>query len=370
MGSWSVYCGISNITIHEGDEALLVPLEKAKENYNDFDQWKLATLPIFGSYNDYGEIEDIKKDFNTTLIENEYQCSIEEFCHCLIRSEIDGKDGQGNLTNEQAERICSLSYMWIKKDVWDLMTNYISNGYGRSGSLDFGNKKILDHLGIEYVGENKNDTRYNKLYKYGKQYFKSDGTFLSCCPKTGKTLTQTVTYQGEKIKCLSDKNKSIYRLKDLKEVLPDLDVSFFESKEKQHLLDLLDDFMLKMQYFSSLFNMKYLLQSEIRYLSLIKNISIVEALYNEDLKKEYLLPDIFKKYIELLYNNDSEILSIISKLITLKKNCYVFSKLLEPYVSCITPQCGEDEDHLNILKGFVKILEETILENNSDEEEE
>jgi len=358
MGSYSVYCGISNMTIHEGDEVLLLPLEKSNKNCGSNDSWKISTFPIFGSYNDYGEIGHIKKDFNTALIEEEYKCTIEKFCVCLTGNYFSNE--QGGLEKEKAEKINSLSYMWIRKDVWDFMIGYSPEGFGRGGSLDFGNKKILEQLGFEYVGENKNDTRDKLLYRYGKQYFKSDGTYLSCCPKSGKTLTKTIISNGKKIKCLSEKSKSIYNLATLKEVLPDLDVSFFENKEKQHLLSFLDDFGLTMQYFSSLFNIEYHQYLGLQMLSLIRKITITEAINYKGLEKEYLIPNILKRYIELLSDNNSEALYVLSSLITLKYNCNIFSKLFEPYICCITPQCGEDEAHLNILKGFVKILEKNI----------
>jgi hypothetical protein len=163
MGSWSVYCGISNITIHEGDDALLVPLEKANGDYNNNDKYKLVIFPIFGSYNDYGEIGYIKKDFNTELIEEEYKCSIEDFCSCLVRNDIE--NDYGNLSKEKAERIKLLSYMWIKKDVWDFLINFKPKSFRRNGHFDLGDEKILNYLGFKFVGIKKNDTRYNKIYK-------------------------------------------------------------------------------------------------------------------------------------------------------------------------------------------------------------
>lgn len=350
MGSWSVYCGISNITIHEGDEALLVVLEKAKKNYNDFDKWKIVAFPIFGSYNDYGRIGYIKEDFNTALIEKEYQCSIEDFCHYLLSYEYEG--GCGNLPEEQAKKVQSYSYMWIKKDVWDFIINHKPTCYGRCESFDFGNEKILNKLGLEYVGENQNDSRYKRLYKHGKKYFKSDGTWLHGCLKSGKDKKY---------------NENIFRLNDLKKALPNLDVSFFENKEEQHILGLIDDLNLKTRYLSDLFNIDNFLSFEIKMAVLCLKLNFTEALYSKDLEEKIKLSNLLKGYIELLNNNDDNALSILANMVTLKRNCYHFSKQFEPYVSCITPQCGEDKSHLNILKGFAKILEKTISENEDED---
>jgi hypothetical protein len=53
-GSWSVYCGISNISITSGNDCVLLPL---KETNGEYHRYSPATLPIFGKYNDYGGIE-------------------------------------------------------------------------------------------------------------------------------------------------------------------------------------------------------------------------------------------------------------------------------------------------------------------------
>jgi hypothetical protein len=47
MGSWSVYCGVSNISITDGNECVLLPLKK-NDGYHGYLPYLPATLPIFG----------------------------------------------------------------------------------------------------------------------------------------------------------------------------------------------------------------------------------------------------------------------------------------------------------------------------------
>lgn len=51
MGSWSVYCGISRMSITSGDECVFLPLKKG---YGEYLPYYPATLPIYGTYDDYG----------------------------------------------------------------------------------------------------------------------------------------------------------------------------------------------------------------------------------------------------------------------------------------------------------------------------
>lgn len=99
MGSFSVNCSLTNVSFHEGDRAVLIPLiptsgidsapllltnksrlDSPTENFTPF------SLPIFGEYNDYGELENIRKDENTALIEAFFGIDIETFVSVLSSS--------------------------------------------------------------------------------------------------------------------------------------------------------------------------------------------------------------------------------------------------------------------------------------------
>ena len=100
MGSFSVACGITKLTISCGDRCLLLPLiipesfdskefKMTRENYvriraehmflHNTDMWEPFCFPIRGEYNDYGSIENIEKDKNTEILEKYLGISIEDF---------------------------------------------------------------------------------------------------------------------------------------------------------------------------------------------------------------------------------------------------------------------------------------------------
>lgn len=70
MGCWSKYCGVSNITINGGTKCVLLPVKKDTNNVlTGLCEYIPASLPIFGTYNNYGDLENIVKDNNTNFIE-------------------------------------------------------------------------------------------------------------------------------------------------------------------------------------------------------------------------------------------------------------------------------------------------------------
>lgn len=105
MGCFSVCCGVTRLSITCGDECVFIPLttkevyrmrgmnpydiEKERKHYTEVaatsnlihndEIFEPAGFPIFGTYDDYGSIEDIVEDENTKAIENHFGMSIEEF---------------------------------------------------------------------------------------------------------------------------------------------------------------------------------------------------------------------------------------------------------------------------------------------------
>lgn len=95
MGCFSVSCGVTRLSIREGDKCVLIPITTDKIYERELGQWgslsskripytEHATthlfcyntelwhpclLPIHGEYNDYGSIEDIVEDDNTRALE-------------------------------------------------------------------------------------------------------------------------------------------------------------------------------------------------------------------------------------------------------------------------------------------------------------
>lgn len=75
MGSWTETCGISNLPITYGDPCILVYLraeirtetESISRRVYPYDAWSPATIPLRGTYADYGRIE-LNPDNNPDLV--------------------------------------------------------------------------------------------------------------------------------------------------------------------------------------------------------------------------------------------------------------------------------------------------------------
>lgn len=82
MGSFNVVCTASNLSINCGDEVVCFVLEKSPQYISNFQcngYFTPTTLPIEGEYNDYGVIENIKRDWNVELIEKTHGKRIENY---------------------------------------------------------------------------------------------------------------------------------------------------------------------------------------------------------------------------------------------------------------------------------------------------
>lgn len=98
MGSFSVACGMSNIPITGGEQVLFLPLKQnrylsniPKEHffcYSD-DLYEPALLPIEGTYNTYGSIDNIVKNEHTSYLEQKFNNSIEFILETITRGKRD-----------------------------------------------------------------------------------------------------------------------------------------------------------------------------------------------------------------------------------------------------------------------------------------
>lgn len=81
MGSFSVCCAMSKLTIKEGDKIKLIPLFPSKNapsvSLQMDDRFHPLTLPVTGIYDDYGRIGEIEEDANTKILEEYFNMSIE-----------------------------------------------------------------------------------------------------------------------------------------------------------------------------------------------------------------------------------------------------------------------------------------------------
>jgi hypothetical protein len=332
MGSFSVHCQISKITVRDGEEALILPIHKA-ECYSDYFP---ACFPIRGTYNDYGTLEKIQKDFNTEFLEEYYQKPIEQILDAFTtqREETIDKD---------------IEIFWMSGKVYDWMKDYHPEGFHRAGSFDFGDPVLLENLGFSFVGDNKNDERFKKIYGYkNKRFVATDGTWCKICTKTGKKVGKSY--------------RPIYYLRDVTKYLPEIDTSFLQGKEQQNIynycgkrfsLALVRAFMGN-RYSSALYWDE---NEELNYKILCSNIFTEVEL--EEMKKK-TLPKMF--YWKFLRNPTEEVFSRCADLITIHKNMQCYSNFFHPYPLYHTPQCGEFEIHQVILEKFAEINKGFISE--------
>ncbi len=335
MGSWSVYCGISNITIISGTKVVLVPIvERESGEYN---KWGHYCLPIFGEYNDYGGIDNIEEDFNTKLIENIHNCKIDEFCECLTRMDIES-------TNETIEEtLKDIKYLWINREVYDYMISYHPIGYSRAGDFDIGSNSILNFLGFKKDSNEDKSSRYFQIWNHecGLQ-LNSDGNGISIPVYNTKSFVEYIKKHSGQLKN--------------KEVLLDK-IMEIDHLEDQNLYTIFNRMERYDKIYYRLLNSRNI-SSTIERIEWINSSRTTEKVTIDDMFKSFR--PIEREYLKLVM--DDVFCGRASDLITLSKNMYSGSYDLTPYTLYITPQCGEHTIHQKILEKFVDINKKYTLE--------
>lgn len=346
MGSWSVYCGISNITISSGRRCVFLPLQKNKTT--EYGGYIPATLPIFGEYNDYGSLENIVEDFNTKIIEEAYGCTIGEFVDFLVdvRRDYDSEysDWEGK---EHLKPLEGFEYMWIDGEVYDFLRNLHPINYDRAGDFDIGNPNLLEELGFVYMGDSGVE-RYTKKYVYTKDdvivELVSDGTWAHYKDNKGKF------------------NQLVYNMKTLKEL--GVDVAKFENMEEQNLHRIFDT-ETKFNILGYVVGISRSFFSSFKLYKMISDIT-TEVIEKDFWEKQLHLDPVVRKYAELIGTSE-ELCDGLADLVTIKKNMYSGSYTWTPMVMYITPQCGEFNTHQLLLEGFAKINKAHTYEEEDDE---
>jgi hypothetical protein len=340
MGSWSVSCGISQISITSGNECCILPLKKSR--FDSYKEYTPATLPIFGIYNDYGGLEDIVKDKTTELIENHFGVSIEEFVTFLVdgkytydRSE--AKDVKVKLEdNETLEECEEWRFMWIDKQVYDYMTIFNDEWY--KGHNDYGKPEFLKLFGFEKVKEsdmftNYDPKRFNQLWenKDGVKFYSDGHTLLS-------GTNQYVYNFGH------GNESSLETYFDVPE-----EFHYLKEKSEYEVWNLMnkDDAMETLGAVLG-FRMDSLINTR-RFLKFAKSKGIDVS--DMDEMDELDPKTILEKFVYNLeiFGDD------LAKLKNLNGNLYPMSGTYRPHDLYLTPQCGEYERHQKILDKFAEI---------------
>lgn len=171
MGCWNETCGISQIAIRSGDPVVGVfiqesgRLEPAGE-CNTTNAWSPAFLPIRGTYDEYGRIENIVKDWNTDYIIQylKQHCTEMEVGEnrfhdrAVSRETMNLTTAQEAMTDGRLELPglwigegmpknvpCRVGLMFVHADIWDQMVSRTIGSYYEQSCKKF-TKKYLDQL--------------------------------------------------------------------------------------------------------------------------------------------------------------------------------------------------------------------------------
>lgn len=349
MGSWSVYCGISNIAITSGNKCVLLPLKKNKDG--EYQNWQPATLPIFGEYNDYGGIETIEKDDNTKLIENHFGITIEEFATLLV----DGKftfdrDEAKEVVNKMKnhEEVAEWRFMWIDRLVYNFMI--VDQDKWHKGYNDYGTPEMLKRFGFKQVKDvkisNYDSKRFNQLWCKGKVKFYSDGrTLLS---KKGNYVYYFGHGDDSSLETYFEVPEEFQYLKNLNKM------DTWRLLPKNDSLKMLGHIMGNRYEFDRL-DLEDLIA---KMGEKIKNITGTDPVNLSTLP-------LHKQY----YNDLNTYGDRIAQLYHLVSNLYPMSGELKPHVLYTSPQCGEYAKHQKMLDKFAEINKFYLIEKGDDDEE-
>ena len=137
MGSYNVACSISNISINCGDPVVYLPLEPSRYRYHVGDGnsyliyphafYSPATLPIFGTYGDYGGVDDIEENENTRIIESHFGTQISKVIDTATDSAVVAPISSG---------------MFVHRKIFDSVIKCAQvDDFGRRRSPIYGNKE-------------------------------------------------------------------------------------------------------------------------------------------------------------------------------------------------------------------------------------
>lgn len=334
MGSWSVYCGLSRISITSGNKCVLLPIKKAR--LGEYLPYMPACLPIFGEYDDYGGIENIEKNANTELIERYFNCTIEDFCQYFTRGCIRDDEDDFPAHLKQVKELKDWTFMFIDRQVYDFLSTFSTKGHDGKGHLEYGNPKVLELLGFTYNGENvENDTydpeRFKHEWEFQGKKFYSDGTWLH--------------YGNESIFNFENEQYSHGILGHI--TLPEDKMWIGEKTQYQ-----LWKYMGKKWFME---NMMWILGVDRSVASTMEMHEFILKLHPERLGgsdfEEFLPKGIVTEYIK----NYETFGDTICELATIRHNMHCFSGHFEPHMLYVTPQCGEHELHQIILEKFAQI---------------
>ena len=340
MGSFSVYCGISNITITEHQECLILPIKLSL--YDDYHEYLPQMLPIFGKYDGYGGIKDIEKNDNTKLIEEYFGITIEEFCVFIVDGKYTHESNKYEIIKDKVKNLKEIEntrFLWIDRKVYEYLTEY-KTVYKTCDLSFYKNDYFLKALGFNQI----NYTRW----EFDGVIFDSGGYSLSTL--NGENIYNVFGYNYDK-KDITENSlaKYINIPKELEDLANSPSEYYWEYCTKVEAHKLLF-WVLDIPRHSILNDSKYFMDSILDTYSLDKIEEYGIKINSEILTIEEAYIKEYKKHAHTL-----------RKLVTMIKTFKIFSYTFKPVDLYLTSQFGEYKKHGDILEEFTKINKEHIM---------
>lgn len=187
MGCFNVSCGVSSISMY-ADKAVLIPLVPApyapargeRESDEDGVGFTLIganiisnsgpqalyyplTLPIFGSMDSYGRLENIEKDANTRCIEKFFKMKIHDFAEAVAVGEFFEMPKGWQRYDKWLKNIAG---MFVHREIWDHLAEESWDEFGKPDKHVYEDGHLTDEV-LAMVGFRfeKEDEKFDKRYK-------------------------------------------------------------------------------------------------------------------------------------------------------------------------------------------------------------
>lgn len=380
MGHFSYTCHLSGVPITDGDKAVLLPLfpkshwsyDNSQESLAKYGKGNLCSndgpnmyfdelfFPIFGTYDSYGQLENIEHDDNTKVLEEFFGLTIEQISDVITdcrRDEYE-KDGQFcdsvkilKKDNEKHMMLLKTSATWYHREVYDKLAVIDSKEY--FDKLDLGTHGILVALGFIFTGEDKSRDRYTKVYEKNGFKVYSDGTWLNA------------------------KNEELYNLESLKKYCAkngvDIDDKLIIGGMYSQLYDYVLPYINNIKEFSKERELIYMLlgnEHKVRSYSyeiferFISKEIIEEIISKEEKENENLTTFYFKKIKE---NGNNFLKKNIVDWFNVKQYYYPTGRFLYPIGT--SAQDGDFDKVKILIETTLSVVKEIVKKYNSDEDE-
>ena len=181
MGDFNVACGVSRISMGGGEPCVLIPLVAADDGCLEMYEGSMwitnegpkglyvpFTLPIFGEYNHYGELENIERDCNVEAIEKFFGVSIEVF-QAAVNRPFDS-DNTDAITSDKFPK--KPLGMYVHRKVYDAMAKKLVGEFRYKSEETSWNSTYITSWFLREVGfvegekHPNNQERYNRSFRH------------------------------------------------------------------------------------------------------------------------------------------------------------------------------------------------------------